>query len=293
MPFKPNPAPSSRPALPGVGLLRVAGPDAAAFLQAQSMNDVKALGVGRWQWNGLLTPKGRVIALFALLRETDAQFLLVLPDFDAEDMAAQLQRFVFRSKLRLLALADWRSGAGPAPETVDPATAVGSPDTGWALDLSGAGASRGLWLLPVADPALAAEDASVTQTWRAADLAHGLARLPADQREAWTPQMLSLDRLGAFSLKKGCYPGQEIVSRTHYLGHAKRVLWLLAADEAVAEGAAVLDDSGRELGRIVCQSAAEQGHLVLAVLPADLDPAAGLSAGANLAARALLDGLLR
>ena len=88
MSFKPNPAPGTCPTLSGFGLLRVAGRDAAAFLQAQSMNDVNALAPARWQWNGLLTPKGRLIALFALLREADDQFLLVLPDVAAADLAA-------------------------------------------------------------------------------------------------------------------------------------------------------------------------------------------------------------
>lgn len=293
MSFKPNPAPASCPTLPGIGLLRVAGRDSAAFLQAQSMNDVTSLAPGRWQWNGLLTPKGRVIALFALLREANEQFLLVLPDFDAGEMAGHLRRFVFRSKLSLSPLEDWRAAAGPAPETGDVAAAIGSADAGWALDFSGDGASRGLWLLPAANPALAPADAAVAQAWRAADLCHGLPRLPADQREAWTPQMLSLDRLRAFSLKKGCYPGQEIVSRTHYLGQAKRVLSLLAADGAVAEGAAIEDGSGRELGRIVCAADGTQGQRALAVLPADLAPDASLAAGATLAPLPLFDGLSR
>ena len=62
---------------------------------------------------------------------------------------------------------------------------------------------------------------------QAFDLEHGLPRLPASQAEHWTPQQLSLERLGAFSVKKGCYPGQEIVARTHFLGKAKRGLALL------------------------------------------------------------------
>ena len=79
MSFKPNPAPGTCPTLPGITLLRVAGRDAAAFLQSQAMNDVNALAPMRWQWNGLLTPKGRVIALFALLREDGVEADTVEP----------------------------------------------------------------------------------------------------------------------------------------------------------------------------------------------------------------------
>lgn len=289
MSFKPNPAPGTCPTLPGFGLLRVAGRDAAAFLQAQAMNDVNALAPVRWHWNGLLTPKGRLIALFALLRETDDQFLLVLPDFTAIDLAAHLKKFVFRSKLSLQPLDDWRACAGPAPSVPDRALAAGDAESGWVLDLSGDGATRGLWLLPPGDPAIALEDPAVSQAWRQADLAHGLPRLPADQREAWTPQMLSLDRLGAFSLKKGCYPGQEIVSRTHYLGQAKRTMVRLQADPPPPAGTPVVDGQGRERGSVVCT----EGDELLAVLAADPDLGDLNAAGQLLARRGLLGGLAR
>ncbi|GGA74348.1 folate-binding protein YgfZ [Arenimonas soli] len=289
MSFKPNPAPLTCPTLPGIGLLRAAGRDAAAFLQAQAMNDVNALAPGRWQWNGLLTPKGRVIALFALLREADDQFLLVLPDYAAEDMAAHLKKFIFRSKLSLQPLDQWRACAGPAPSGPDRALANGDADAGWVLDLSGDGTDRGLWLLPAGDGAIADEDPETTQAWRQADLAHGLPRLPGDQRETWTPQMLSLDRLGAFSLKKGCYPGQEIVSRTHYLGQAKRGLVRLQAKSAPPAGTPVLDPQGRELGRLVCAG----GDQLLAVLATDPDAGDLSAAGQPLVRRELLNGLAR
>ena len=87
--------------LPGHSILSLHGADAVAFAQSQFMNDVAALADGQWQWNGWLTPKGRVIALFALLR-LDAQTLwLLLPDVAADALVPLLQRYVFRSKLVL------------------------------------------------------------------------------------------------------------------------------------------------------------------------------------------------
>ena len=62
--------------------------------------------------------------------------------------------------------------------------------------------------------------------------------------------MLSLERLRAFSVKKGCYPGQEIVARTHFLGQAKRGLVLFEADAPVAVGSEVRDGE-RVLGTVV------------------------------------------
>ena len=284
MPFKP---PENQPvALSGFTVLQVHGPDAAAFLHAQTMNDVRALAPGRWQWNGWLTPKGRVVALFALLRAAEDRFLVVPPDVPAVELRDALRRFVFRSKVMLDADAGWQVAGGPATDGCAGATAV-QAGGGWALDAGGDGGRRTLWLLP-AEAHVAPATPETDAAWRAGDLAHGLPRLGPAQREAWTPQMLSLERLAAFSLKKGCYPGQEIVARTHYLGQARRGLVRLGG-EGLAEGDAV-GDGEREVGRLVCTTA--DGGEALAVVATD---AAGTLrvAGRPAARLPLLDGLQR
>lgn len=265
MTFKTNLPAASCPALSGFTVLEVRGVDAAAFLQAQAMNDVAALVPGQWQWNGWLTPKGRVVALFALLRTAPDRLLAVLPDFPAAELQQRLQRFVFRSKLGLRVATDLVAAVGPVVVLPAPDRAGGSDEDGWALDFGGEDGARTLWLLPAGDPALSPPDDAVDRRWHAADLAHGLPRLPPEAVEAWTPQMLSLGRLSAFSLKKGCYPGQEIVARTHYLGQAKRVLVRLAGN-GLNPGLAV-DGAAGAVGNLVCVGA--DGREGLAVLAAD------------------------
>ena len=100
--------------------------------------------------------------------------------------------------------------------------------------------------------------------------------------------MLSLERLRAFSVKKGCYPGQEIVARTHFLGQAKRGLALFQADAAVAVGSEVRDDE-RALGTVVSAEA----DLVLAVLPLEREVVALQAGGIALREQTLLGGLAR
>ena len=75
-------------------------------------------------------------------------------------------------------------------------------------------------------------------------------RLRPSEADRWTPQQLSLDRLRAYSVKKGCYPGQEIVARTHFLGQAKRGLVLFELHDGVEAGAEVMQD-GRVIGSLV------------------------------------------
>lgn len=271
MPIKPNLPPRPAHALSGFSLLAIEGPDAAAFLQAQLMNDVMALAPRQWQWNGWLSAKGRVIALFALVRLDPERYWLVLPDFPAAELLPLLQRYVFRSKLRLAVLEDWCAAAA-LDISVDGSEGrdrvAGEDDSGFELDLGGDARARSLRLLPRRNPDLAPGKPDIDQDWTLQDIAHGLPRLDVSQREAWTAQMLSLERLRAFSLKKGCYPGQEIVARTHYLGQAKRGLVRLRG-QGLRPGQALSGPEGK-LGSIVCASA--DGLEALAVLPAGLDP---------------------
>ena len=87
MPDKSHATPDGLFALSNHRLMALSGRDALAFSQAQFMNDVTLLRDGQWQWNGWLTPKGRVIALFALLRVDGETLWLVLPDADPGPLA--------------------------------------------------------------------------------------------------------------------------------------------------------------------------------------------------------------
>jgi tRNA-modifying protein YgfZ len=279
-----NPQPGF--ALPNYRFIALEGGDAQAFAHAQFMNDVKSLAPGTWQWNGWLTPKGRVIALFALLKFDDEHLGLLLPDADPEAFASALRRYVFRSKLVIEVRDGWQaSGRFSAPLQAAGAAIAGSPETGIELDLGGDG---GLRTLRIGSSDTGIADAEATSRWTAFDLEHGLPRLPPSQVEQWTPQMLSLERLQAFSVKKGCYPGQEIVARTHFLGQAKRGLVLFEADAPVAGGGEVRNGE-RVLGTVV----SAEGRLVLAVLPLEHDANELRVGDTALQERPLLDGLKR
>lgn len=276
--------------LPGHDVLALSGRDAVVFAQAQFMNDVAALVDGKWQWNGWLTPKGRVIALFSLLKIDAETLWLVLPDADARALAAQLQRFVFRSKVKLEVRTDLHAIARFAPPAAASGCTAAPIDGGMELDLGGGGGPRTLSVSTID----AASDAVLASQWRASDLAHGLPRLVPDQAEAWTPQQLSLDRLGAFSVKKGCYPGQEIVARTHFLGQVKRGLMrlqgtALAVPGDVMAGAGPDPDATRAIGKLI----GAEGDEGLAVMPLDAGDGPFQTGSEACVRLPLLDGLAR
>jgi len=249
-------------ALPGHALLALEGPDAIAFAQAQFANDLAALPTGQWQWNAWLSAKGRVLAIFMLCRVADETLWLVLADGRAETLAAQLQRFVFRRKLRIALRADLHAGGRfQAPAQAAGNTLAGSTDA-CEFDLGTTALPRTLRIGP--HPFVV--DAAFEARWRQADLRLGLPRLDDSAVEQWTPQQIGLDRLAAYSVKKGCYPGQEIVARTHFLGKAKRVAQLVQVPAGTAAGAE-LQHGGQHVGSV----ASVAGDLALAVLPVDSD----------------------
>src|SRR5699024_8132302 len=61
-----------------------------------------------------------------------------------------------------------------------------------------------------------------TQQWQAQDIQAGLAWISAENQEQYLAQTLNLDLIGAISFTKGCYPGQEVIARSHYRGRIKR-----------------------------------------------------------------------
>jgi len=275
------------PRLSGHQLISLDGPDAAAFAHAQFSSDVTALPVRHWQWSAWLSAKGRTIAVFQLIRVEEERIVLVLADGDADAIASQLQRFVFRRKVKIAVREDRIvAGSFNAPEAASGAAIAVHGET-LELDVGSDALPRTLRISPL-DGSAAADDAGFALAWRQSDLRFGVPRLAADQREQWTPQQLGLDRLNGYSVKKGCYPGQEIVARTHFLGKAKRALQLLRVGDGTPSGAQV-QQNGAAIGTV----ASVAGDLALAVLPLEIasDP---LSVdGVDAVHLPLLDGLAR
>jgi hypothetical protein len=268
-------------ALPQARAVALRGRDALAFAQSQFMNDVAALADGEWQWSGWLDPKGRVQALFALLRLDAETVWLVSPS--GSDVADALSRFVFRSKVRIDALQVSASGVLAPPAQARGRTFARDGDR-VEMDLSGDAGARALLLSADASAPSPEHEAA----WWRLDVAHGWPALPGVVLSNWTPQQLSLQRLDAFSVKKGCYPGQEIVARTHFLGRAKRGLARIRADDA-RSGDPLTDSDGRDAGIVV----GAVGNEALAVLPLEPPDAAYRLRGRQVERLPFADGLAR
>lgn len=205
--------------------LLLEGADAAAFAQAQFSSNVQSLGVGKWQFGAWLDAQGRVLALFHLARLADDAFLLLLRGGDAAPMAQALQRFVFRSKVKLTVPGPRALGGGPA------------------LESYAARREGDAYVIGCGDHSLIIGAASSDDAWRLPQIRMGWPWLPHEVLGKLLPQSLSLERLQAVAFDKGCYPGQEIVARLHYRGGLKRHMHCVVLSQ-YATGGTVLHQHG-------------------------------------------------
>ena len=230
-------------------VLRIEGKDAIEFAQSQFSNDVRALALNAWQWNAWLNAKGRVLALFMLLRSSEQELLLVSADMPATQWVETLPRMVFRRKVLVTVAQDvFFQGRFDdellATPSVRMAAAEGTRQWRGQMD----DASGRVWR--IGSPATnMTRDAEFQLAWRIADLRRGMPHLPP-QGSDLTAHQLGLDRLPALSLSKGCYPGQEIVARTHYLGKAHRRITRIGASAPLHEGDKLMME-GREIATIL------------------------------------------
>lgn len=254
-------------------ILRFSGPDAAAFLQGQLTCDVQALRPGSSSYGGYCTPKGRLLATF-LLWHDDAAFYMLLPAAIAEPLRKRLSMYILRSKVKAEDMTAALACIGvTGPDTASQVFALGgqlpprlhgvtSGETTTTVALPG---NRCLMVMFRESVQLPADSGP----WNAGDIACGIPFiLPATQEE-FVPQMVNLDLIGALSYTKGCYPGQEIVARTHYLGKLKqRMFRTIVAGPAAPGDKLYCEELGDQAsGMIVSAAPTANGHHdVLAVL---------------------------
>jgi len=285
------------------GLVAFTGADAQAFLHGQLSSDLAALGPDACQLSTYNTPQGRAAATLLLWRGADG-FLADLPGVLTEAVRRKLSMYILRSKARAIdaSAAYIRLGVG-GPQAAQALGKLGIcvPTADFAVvqnakaSLSGAPANID-WLLRLpggrigmllaeSGDAIRLLDSLIphartagADAWNWLGVRSGIPEILPQTQDAFVPQMLNMDLLGGVSFSKGCYPGQEIVARMHYLGRLKRRLRLVhvAGTEVPHPGDAIVSRalSDQAAGAIVNVAPSPAGgHDALAVMPVDANPA--------------------
>jgi folate-binding protein YgfZ len=226
--------------LSNFGWIRVSGADAEAFLQGQLSCDVKALGAGRAQYGSYNTPKGRMLASFLLWRD-DTGYFMQLPRVLCAPICKRLSMYVLRSKVRVQDVSGETCAFGVTAEFSETAPHwifEGLP----AIPMSVATTTDMSLLrldsrcVQIVAPASQAEKLSAMlgnslpkvdpAIWDLMNIRAGIPYVLPVTQDEFVPQMANLDLIGGVSFSKGCYPGQEIVARMHYLGKLKQRMYL-------------------------------------------------------------------
>jgi len=261
--------------LENLGVIRVAGDDATAFLNNLLTNDIKNLAKDSGQRNGLCSPKGRLLATFLIWREGTDLMLALSADLHSA-ILKNLSMYILRSKVRLTDACDERILIGVSGTEGAKALGALGPMPAEMLKVADFGPGRMLRLdgqryLLAVDPAAAAgvwTTLAKTATpagldaWDWLEIQSGVPMVTAATQEEFVPQMVNFDLIGGVSFKKGCYPGQEIVARTHYLGKIKRRMYLAHVDgrlPAPGEHLYAPETGDQSCGRVVLSAHAPLG----------------------------------
>jgi tRNA-modifying protein YgfZ len=201
-------------------LLKISGKDSREFIQNQFSNDIEKLNHSRIQINAYCQHQGKIIGLFWVMRYED-NFLLSFPIDLADVIKSRLQIFVIMSDVIIDDISASYSQIGLIDEKHSNAYSLND-----SLSL-------------IIDNTIDKFDSKIEENtaWNLACIKSSLPEVFLATSEKFVPQMLNLDidELGV-SFSKGCYPGQEVVARLHYLGSAKRRLFSFQSDHEMQVG---------------------------------------------------------
>ncbi len=265
-----------------LGVIAFRGEDTATFLQGQLTNDIRSLHTDNAQWNGYCSPKGRLLGNFLVWRQGEDYCLQLSGDI-LPVVQKRLSMFIMRAKVqgrdasdetvRLVvagkqALAAVTAAMGAVPDatmrsiTCAAGQVIRVGTDKFVLSITPEYAAA-VWqtlclsATPVGAP-----------VWDWLRLNAGVPMIVAATQEQFVPQMVNLEVIGGVSFQKGCYPGQEIVARSQYLGKLKRRMFLAHVDAEAAPGDNLYsaDFEGQVTGTVVNAAPAPTGGFdVLAV----------------------------
>lgn len=226
------------------GIVEVAGPDAASFLQGLITNDIAKVGPQQAIYAALLTPQGKVIYDFLVFAAPTGFFLDCVRAF-ASDLADRLKKYKLRAKI---AVAD-RSGdfvvvalapSGPElPAVADPRlTALGRRAIMAAAGAETQLQALGYVLKPESD-------------YQAQRLALGVPDAACDiPPETLFPLDCNFEELNGVDFNKGCYVGQELTARMKHRATARKRLLPVSAATTLPPAGTTLKLEGAEIGEL-------------------------------------------
>jgi tRNA-modifying protein YgfZ len=221
-------------------VLRLSGRDRATFLQGLVTADILGLAAGAARWAALLTPQGKILFDFLVVEQDDGTLIDCARD-QLEELSKRLGFYKLRAQVSFEPVPGMAVAAVLPDAQIDVPSAISFADP----RLSEMG-SRAF----ISDNNVLGLSADASD-YRARRITLGIPDTVEDIGSGVLfPHEANLDQLGGVSFTKGCYVGQEVVSRMEHRGTARSRILPIAADRPLTKGSEI-SGRGRSLGQVL------------------------------------------
>ena len=258
-----------------IAVIRLEGPDAIKYLHGQVTCDVTALTPGQSTLGAHCTPKGKVLAVFRLVRR-EQDLLLIYKKELTEIQLPELRKYAVFSKVTITDISEQYHVTGIAGTGSDSwlNNTVRDNVNDIKLQIS---PDRWLVLIDKQHPLTFTLPEQPAADWYGLEILDGIPQLDKHSQSEFIPQALNLQALHAISFTKGCYTGQEIVARAKYRGANNRALFILTghSDKPVTSESVLerqIGEQWRASGTILDVWQKQEQILLAAVLASDTQP---------------------
>jgi len=246
--------------------IKVEGDDRIQFLQGQLTQDINLIALDKALFAGFCNPKGRVLA-FMLCYMDQASIHIQIDSSIEESFLKRLKMYVLRSKVSMSLLGDQftcigfigfkallEQGIQPPKSYLDIVRShdvmimrVGKDTERFQL-MGEASKVKSFMQLQLPE-----YTSMSIESWNNLNILDGVPDIYPTTQEAFIPQSLNMDLIDGVNFKKGCYTGQEIVARTHYLGKVKRRMYrgFIESQDVLTPGDQILNEKKEVIGQLV------------------------------------------
>ena len=264
--------------------IKVAGTDAEKFLQGQFSNDISSIKEDSYQFSSYSTNQGKVISLLRIIKDQDS-FLLLLTTNISEYFISKLSMYVLMSKVEIEIMNNYKiyglSGTASMEIIKNNSyeNSVFEKGDCYVLNNTSERVSSAIVIhksndkldnLPRFFTSMGFSSLEFN-TNKLADMMRGFLRIDMITKEKYIPQVLNMEVLNGISYKKGCYTGQEIVARTHYLGKIKKRIFSIETEsESMKYGDVIHNIDSESIGEVISNTQDVQSlNISLAILRLD------------------------
>lgn len=233
------------------GCLKVSGEKAQDFLQGLVSCDMKTINPEHSSLAAYCNQKGRVLGIFRIF-QWDEDYYLRMPRELIPAIETSLMKFAVLSNIELTDVSESISAFGIVGEKTlqisnDNILILQVPGTPTRFEIYGTTTN----IIDLFETLQQHSPPTKHTLWHYLDIQAGIPNIYPETQKLFTPHMLNLPELGAVSFEKGCYRGQEIVARTHFLGKSKQQMYraTLKAEQPLQLGAELIAAKQQEIKR--------------------------------------------